>query len=94
MGGALVFEVRSAAAPQRILKIRLTGPTARVIAGGVKPKLEKPYSLQTFNPTPVNPSPKPCTSKKTENCTILIIFRPVEILGLRENVRISGHFFF
>ena len=61
MGGALVFEVRSAAARRKILKIRLTGPTAQVIAGGVKLNLEKPYSLQTLNPKPVNPSPKPFT---------------------------------
>jgi hypothetical protein len=29
-------------------------------------------------------------SKKTQNCTILSLFRPVKILGLRGNERISG----
>ena len=61
MGGALVFEVRSAAAPRKILMFKLMGPTAQVIAGGVKQNLKNPYSLQTLNHKPVNQSPKPCT---------------------------------
>jgi Trm5-related predicted tRNA methylase len=59
--GALVFEVRSAAALRKIFKIRLIELTAQAIAGGVKQNLEKPYSLQTLNPKPVNPGPEPCT---------------------------------
>ena len=52
MGGALVFEVRSTAARRKILRVKLRGLTAQVIAGGVKQNLKKIYSLQTLNPKP------------------------------------------
>jgi len=61
MGGALVFEVRSAAARRKILKVKLMGAMAQVIAGGVKQKFTNPYSLQTLNPKPLNLNPEPCT---------------------------------
>ena len=61
MGGALIFEVRSAAARREILKVRLLGPTAQVIAGGVKPNLKIHYSLETPNTEPLELNPKTCT---------------------------------
>ena len=61
MGGALVSKVHSAAARQEMLRVELIGPTAQVIAGGVKQNLEKLFSLQTLNPKPLNPYPSPCT---------------------------------
>ena len=55
MGGALVFEVRSAAAPRKRLMVKLLGPTAQVIAGEVKPSQGNLCSLQTLNPKPPKP---------------------------------------
>ena len=55
MGGALVFEVRSAAAPRKMLMVRLLGPTAQMIAGEVKPSQGNLCSLQTLNPKPPKP---------------------------------------
>ena len=62
MEAPLIFEVRSSAARRIILMIKLMGPTAQVIAGGVKQNLKKnTCSLQTLNSEPVNFSSQPCT---------------------------------
>ena len=56
MGGALVFEVRSADSRRTILMVKLMGPTAQVIAGGVKPNWGNHYLLQNLN---LNLNPEP-----------------------------------
>jgi hypothetical protein len=54
VGGTLILEIRSAAAKRKISLIRLMGPTAQVIVGGVKQDLKRKHSLQTLNPKPLN----------------------------------------
>ena len=61
MGGALVFEVHSAAYSRKIMLVKSMGPTAQMIVGGVKHFLKTKYSLQTLNPVHMNLNLKPNT---------------------------------
>ena len=53
MGGVLVFEIRSAAYPQKRMMVEFMGPTAQTIVGWVKQDFFKKHSLQTLNPRPL-----------------------------------------